>query len=103
MITKPLPHLTLDRREALLGVAVVALTPAYALAQATSPKVPVPVANPTAARTLRLRAEAHVRKIGTPEQPESRLFRLSELNAEGKPVTSGFPAFRAKAGEALTL
>lgn len=110
MTTGPFPPLNFDRRQALLGVAMVALTPAVSLAQTaaskpqeTKPPETKPAAPFATPRILRLRAEVQSRKIGTPEQAESRLLRLTERDIEGKSITTGFPVFRAKAGETVAL
>ena len=98
-----------SRREALLAVSAVLLpplaTPLAASAQTASPAA-APAARPLSLpppRIIRIRAEKILRRLGTPEQAESRLFRLVELDTEGKPREAGFPVFRGREGEAFAL
>ena len=98
----------ITRRDALTTISLVALAPLPAAAQAPKPPAkplnskegPAPAAP---VRTIRIRAEAVRRKLGTPEQGETTLFRLVELDPDGKPREAGFPVFRGREGEAFAL
>ncbi|KAF0231093.1 MAG: multicopper oxidase type [Beijerinckiaceae bacterium] len=99
------------RRAALMAVSAVLLAPLPAFGQpraapaagtkgAGKPAQPSPI---VPARTVRLRAEALRKRLGSPEQPESTLFRLVELAADGKPIESAFTVLRGKEGEPFAL
>lgn len=99
----------ITRRDALTAISLVALAPLPVAAQA--PKPPAGAVNgkdagkpaPAPARTIRFRAEAVRRTLGTPGQGETTLFRLVELDPDGKPREAGFPVFRGREGEAFAL
>lgn len=99
-----------DRREFGLACAVMLLAPLPVEAQQRSPASNSPQTSGAApagtalpARIVRLRAEIHRMRLGTPEQAESTLFRLVEIDAGNKPVEVPFPVIRAREGEPFAL
>jgi len=90
-----------------LSAALMALPPlglADAMAQAPA-RAPAPAKTPAApkapapTRLVRLKAEAQMSKLGTAEQPVSKLFRLIEAGTPPAPFT----IIRVKQGEDVTL
>jgi FtsP/CotA-like multicopper oxidase with cupredoxin domain len=87
-----------DRRQALLGLGLIALAPVASLAAS-----PAGAPAPGAPRALRLRAAIAPRRIGGTDAPESRLFRLGMREMDGQPPETGFPVFRVKVGDGVTM
>lgn len=86
-----------SRREAALAISAVLLAPLAAPPGAAAQTAAIPL------RVIRVRAKKTLRRLGTPEQAESRLFRLVELDTTGKAIEAGFPVFRGREGEAFAL
>ncbi len=115
------PATGFTRRDALLAVSAISLVPGLSLAQTAPTTTATPASSDAAAmRVIKIRAEKIPQRLGTPEQPETTMFRLIETGPEGekpenpkpenpKPANPAsaaspqFPVFRGREGEAFAL